>query len=137
MCPNTELFQVSIFLYADWIQENTKIPEKTPYLDTFHAVSVLTFYPVDTYLFKVNNRKTRTMVWNLFKANIKEALERHHWKSSFKSFWCLYCLLWTNFTHCSVVSIADFYQLNVYWALILPGIKKLGKSASASVSAKI
>ena len=71
MCPNTELFQVSIFLYADWIQENTKIPEKTPYLDTFHAVSVLTFYPVDTYLFKVNNRKTRTMVWNLFKANIK------------------------------------------------------------------
>ena len=26
------------------------------------------------------------------------------------SFWCLYCWLWTYFTHCSVVSIFDFEQ---------------------------
>ena len=33
-CPNTEFFLVRIFLYSDWIYR----PEKTPYLDTFHAV---------------------------------------------------------------------------------------------------
>ena len=43
-CLNTELFLVRIFLYSDWIQENTDLntgkygPEITPYLDTFHAV---------------------------------------------------------------------------------------------------
>ena len=34
-CLNTEFFLVRIFLYSDWIQE-----EKTPYLDTFHAVVI-------------------------------------------------------------------------------------------------
>ena len=36
-CPNTEFFQVRIFLYLDWIQENTD-QKKNPYSDTFHAV---------------------------------------------------------------------------------------------------
>ena len=50
MRPNTEFFQVRIFLHSDWIRRNTKYlsvfspnarkygPEKTAYLDTFHAV---------------------------------------------------------------------------------------------------
>ena len=46
-CSNTEFFLVRIFLYSDWIRiQNTEFspntgkygPEKTPYLDTFHAV---------------------------------------------------------------------------------------------------
>ena len=39
-CPNTEFFLVRIFLYSPVFGLNTGIygPEKTPYLDTFHAV---------------------------------------------------------------------------------------------------
>ena len=49
--PNTEFFLVRIFPHSDWIRRDTKYlslriqsecgkyePEKTPYLDTFHAV---------------------------------------------------------------------------------------------------
>ena len=51
MCPNTESFLVCIFLHLDWIRRDTPYlsvfspntgkyqPEKTPYLDTFHAMS--------------------------------------------------------------------------------------------------
>ena len=49
-CPNTEFFLVRIFPYSDWMRRETPYlfvfslntrkygPEKTPYLDTFHAV---------------------------------------------------------------------------------------------------
>ena len=43
-CPNTEFFLVRIFLHSDWIWRVFRPnvgkygPEKTPYLDTFHAV---------------------------------------------------------------------------------------------------
>ena len=49
-CPNTEFFLARIFPHSDWIRRNTSYlfvfspntgkygPEKTPYLDTFHAV---------------------------------------------------------------------------------------------------
>ena len=48
-CPNTEFFLVCIFLHSDWIRRDTILLriqseckkyrlEKTPYLDTFHAV---------------------------------------------------------------------------------------------------
>ena len=51
-CPNTKLFLVCIFLHSAWIGRFHEIsvfkpntgkygPEKTPYLDTFHAVQVL------------------------------------------------------------------------------------------------
>ena len=51
-CPNTEFFLVLIFPHTDWIGRDTKClsvfspnagkygPEKTSYLDTFHAVNV-------------------------------------------------------------------------------------------------
>ena len=53
MCPNTEFFLVRIFPYSNWILRDTSYlsvfspnagkygPEKTPYLDTFHAVDDL------------------------------------------------------------------------------------------------
>ena len=49
-CLNTELFLVRIFLYLNWIQVNLHSqsntgkygPEKTPDLNTFHAVLVKT-----------------------------------------------------------------------------------------------
>ena len=34
------------------------------------------------------------------------------------SFWCLYCELWTDFTYCSDVFIADIEQINAGWAYI-------------------
>ena len=49
-CPNTEFFLVRIFTHSDGIRRDTEYlsvfslntgkygPEKTPYLDTFHAV---------------------------------------------------------------------------------------------------
>ena len=58
-CPNTELLLVLIFLYSDWIRRDTPYlslfspntgkygPEITPYLDTFHAVSVLCYVTVE------------------------------------------------------------------------------------------
>ena len=48
-CPNTEFFQVRIFPYLNWRRRDTLClsvfslnagkygPEKTPYLETFHA----------------------------------------------------------------------------------------------------
>ena len=51
-CPNTEFFLVLIFPYSDWVRRFTEEisvfspntgkygTEKTPYLDTFHAVRV-------------------------------------------------------------------------------------------------
>ena len=50
-CPNTEFFLLRIFLYSDWIPKftvNLSIqsekgkyePEKTRYLDPFHAVTI-------------------------------------------------------------------------------------------------
>ena len=50
-CPNTEFFLVRIFPHSDWIRRDTSYlsvfspnvekygPEKTPYLDIFHAVT--------------------------------------------------------------------------------------------------
>ena len=50
MCPKTEFFLVRIFPHSNWIRRDTSHlsvfspntgkcgPEKTPYLDTFHAV---------------------------------------------------------------------------------------------------
>ena len=50
MCPNTGFFLVCIFPHSDWVRRDTKYlsvfspnagkyrPEKTLYLDTFHAV---------------------------------------------------------------------------------------------------
>ena len=45
------------------------------------------------YLFKVNNNNTTTM--------------------SLALIWCLCFYLWTDFTHCSVVSIVNFEHVNV------------------------
>ena len=58
-CPNTKIFLVHIFSYSDWIRRDTLLfspntekcgPEKTSYLDTFHAV---TFWEV--IIFSVGN----------------------------------------------------------------------------------
>ena len=50
MCPNTEFFLVRIFPHSDWIM-NAGVygPEKTPYLDTFHAVLPITIFHHSIY----------------------------------------------------------------------------------------
>ena len=54
-CPNTEFFLVRVFLHSNWIRKDTPYlsvfspnagnygPEKTPYLGTFQAVSMMAF----------------------------------------------------------------------------------------------
>ena len=55
-CPNTEFFLVRIFPHLDWIWRDTEYlsvfsptsgkygPQKTPHLDTFHAVSLFAIF---------------------------------------------------------------------------------------------
>ena len=61
-------------------------------------------FPANIYLFKVSKRNTRKKVWNMYKANNKDART-----TSVTSFWYLYCQLCTHFTD---VSIVDFEQEN-------------------------
>ena len=51
-------------------------------------------------------------MWNLFKIIKKDTRI-----ASLRSFWCLYCWLWTDFMHCSGVStaIVGFEQVNDSW----------------------
>ena len=58
------------------------------------------------YMFKVNNRNTRTRCETYPKLKIKIPERRQ------ASFWCLYCYLRTYFTPCSSVSIVNFEQVN-------------------------
>ena len=63
-CPNTDFFLVRIFPHSDWIWRDTKYlsvfspnagkygVEKTPYLDTFHALNDCKKYPNDTGVVK-------------------------------------------------------------------------------------
>ena len=48
--------------------------------------------------------KHQNNVWNLFKVIYKNIKT---------SFWCLFCELWTGFTHCFDVSVVDFKQVPV------------------------
>ena len=51
--------------------------------------------------------KHQSNVWNLFK--LKNENTR---TMPIMSLWCLYCQLWTDFRHCSDISIIDFEELN-------------------------
>ena len=51
--------------------------------------------------------ETAEHVWNMFKVNYKDTRT-----TSLALFWCLYCSFWTDFTHCSAVSIVEFEQIN-------------------------
>ena len=65
--------------------------------------------PVGIYMFKVDNRNTRTRCEICWKLTIKTP---ERWLASF---WCLYCSLLTYFTPCSSVSIVNFEQVNNKW----------------------
>ena len=55
---------------------------------SFWAIFNLAIYfsPAGIYLLKVNNRNTRTKVWNMFKVNNKDTKT-----TPMESFWCLNC----------------------------------------------
>ena len=76
----------------------------------------------DVYLFKFSNRDTRKNVRSV------QISERRQW--SMTSFRCLYCWLWTHFTHfCSVLTVLLFSlltlnsqmtdELNAGWLLLI------------------
>ena len=52
-------------------------------------------------MFKVNNKNTRTTP-----------------KAPLTSFWCLYCYLWTCFSHCCSVSIVNFEHVKTDWDVL-------------------
>ena len=58
-------------------------------------------------LAQIQRLKHKNNLWNLFKVKNKGTRTM-----SLTSFWCLYCWLWKEFTHCSGVSIVDFGQVN-------------------------
>ena len=47
-------------------------------------------------------------MWSLFIVDNKDTKT-----TSLTSFWCLYCQLWNDFTHCSGASIVELEQVNV------------------------
>ena len=92
----TELFEKAIFttessFIAVW--QGSKYPV---------ALILKKFLPDGTYVFKVNNRNTKTAI---------------KITASLTLFWCLCCYLWTYFTSCSSVSIVNFEQANAGWAI--------------------
>ena len=66
--------------------------------------------PAGIYLLKVDNGNTRTM-YDICLIVTTKTPERRQ----LKSFWCFYCYLWIDFTHCYGVSILDFEQVNTGW----------------------
>ena len=67
----------------------------------------------------------RLSPWEWFKVGLGEAkyqLKKTTWTrweinskltvKTMASFWCLYCLVWTYFRHCSGVSIVNFEEVN-------------------------
>ena len=83
--------------------DEVKIPYVT--LFCFHKLETI---PDRNYMFKVNNRNTKTRYEICSKLTIK-ASERHQWRR------CFHCQLWTYFTSWSSVSIVNFEQVNAGW----------------------
>ena len=87
-CPNTEFFLVCIFPHLDWIQRDTKYlsvfspnagkcgPEKTSYLDNFHAVTFSEVFSGQPLLILLHQKvQAFEIVPNLF-------TKRAAWKTS-------------------------------------------------------
>ena len=75
--------------------------------------------PVGNYMFKINNKNTRTRHEICSKLTIKTT-ERRQWRRS----GCLYCQLWTYSMPCSSVSIVNFEQANAGWEAKLSKLTK-------------
>ena len=60
------------------------------------------------YLLKVNKLKLQNNMWNLLKVNSKDT------RTVSMTFWCLYCLLWTDFNHFNVANVS-IAQVNAGW----------------------
>ena len=59
---------------------------------------------------KVATLLKKRLKHRFFPVNSTKFLKHH-----LPSFWCLYCLLWTNFTPCSSVSIVNFKHVIAGW----------------------
>ena len=114
-CPNTEFFLFRIFPYSNWIWRDTPHfsvfspnagkygPEKTPYLDTFHAViTLLCFICSYTYHY------------------IKKKIKKKRKKDTLFSRLCIFHVLPYTHTHArththNIVDIYIFSLYLVYW----------------------
>ena len=65
--------------------------------------------PVGDYMFKVNNRNTRTRCETCSMLTLQTP------KRQLASLWCLYCWLWTYFTPWSSISIVNFEHESAGW----------------------
>ena len=79
-------------------------------------------HPAGNYMFKVNNRNTRTRCEICSKLAIKKP-ERRHWLRS-----SVFIVNSEHFTPCSNVSIVNFEQVNVGWAIFYEETSEIGKN---------
>ena len=82
-----------------------------------NELCVCTFFKQHTHKFsffvyivrKIKSMGTDIMSQSFWKFNNRHSQEALTW------FWCLCWWQWTDFTHCSSVSIVDFEQVNAGW----------------------
>ena len=74
-------------------------------------MSLLITYPVDNYMFKVNNRKTRTR-WEIFSKLAIKTPEQRQWRCS-----GVFIVNFEHVSHLFLVFIANFEQLNARWVI--------------------
>ena len=111
-CQNTEFFLLRIFPHSDWIRRGTEYlslfcsiagkygPEKTPHLDTFHAVEMewnqikSEWNQAKVNAFQTTERSSSNYLiynyqrWELFLQKYKNISYFHPWNSPLKiNFW--------------------------------------------------
>ena len=79
--------------------------------NSFHETFLLCFFPNSVYLFNIINGTTRKICEICSKLTTPE---RCQWLPS-----GVCCQLWTDFTHCSSVSIFTFEHVNDGWKILL------------------
>ena len=115
-CTSFRFFQLDL---AEWSREKIQTVNKNRKITTQLDLSKPTFT-----CSKSINRNTRAIMWNLFNVTKKDTR-----MTSLMSFWCLYCKLWTDFIHCSGVSIVDFEQVNTRWVCIFRYLANIAQFA--------
>ena len=110
-CPNTEFFLVRIFPYLNWIRENTD-------KKNLRICTLFTQWLCDN----LRVWKLLVIVKTLAIETLKKGYEiysklskRDSRAASMTSVWYHHFKLWTDFTHCSNVSIVAIEQVNTDW----------------------
>ena len=103
-------FFLSGFLFTDTDNSRGSKGRKGAIVIPLYHFHELTNTPSWHLIAQRQQWKHQNNVWNLFKVNKNTRTMLMTW------FWCLYCQLWIDFTHCSAVFNTDFKRVNAGWA---------------------